>query len=67
MIKRAEYMARQGSPQLAEAVWEKTHKEAGTMGPAMTLEEAQSLYPGHFQVTPSFGLEQGLDNDGQPK
>ena len=54
MIRRVEYMARRGSPQLAQAIWEKTQKEvqAGTMGPAMTLEEAQSLYPGRIQVTP---------------
>ena len=69
MIRRVEYMARRGSPQLAQAIWEKTQKEvqAGTMGPAMTLEEAQSLYPGRIQVTPSFGLEQGIDASGAPK
>ena len=69
LIRRVEYMARRGSPQLAQAIWEKTQKEvrAGTMGPAMTFEEAQTLYPGRFQVTPSFGLEQGKDANGAPK
>ena len=62
-------MAKKGSPDLAQAIWEKTNKEieAGTMGPALTLDEARRLYSGTLQVTPSFGLQQGFDNDGQPK
>ena len=69
MIDRVAYMAKQGSPDLAQAIWEKTKKEieAGTMGPALTLEEARRLYSGTLQVTPSFGLQQGFDNDGQLK
>ena len=69
MIDRVAYMAKKGSPDLAQAIWEKTNKEieAGTMGPALTLDEARRLYSGTLQVTPSFGLQQGFDNDGQPK
>ena len=69
MIDRVAYMAKKGSPDLAQAIWEKTNKEieAGTMGPALTLDEARRLYSGTLQVTPSFGLQQGFDNDGQLK
>ena len=69
MIDRVRYMAEKGSKELACAIWEKTQKEvkAGTMGPAMTLQQARSMYPGPLQVTPSFGLEQGQDTGGQKK
>ena len=46
--------------ELAQAIWDKTLKEVsqGTMGPPMTWEEVEK-YQDDFQVTPSFGLEQG--------
>ena len=69
MIERVEYMARKGSPQLAEAIWKKTMKEVskGTMGPPMTLTEVRRKYADDFQITPSFGLAQGADEKGEPK
>ena len=36
------------------------------MGPALTIEKARRLYSGTTSYT-SFGLQQGFDNDGQPK
>ena len=46
---------------MAKAIWEKTQREieAGTMGPAITLDQAQAKYGVEVQVTPSFGLAQG--------
>ena len=69
MIDRVEYMATKGSPELAKAIWGKTMKEVskGTMGPPMTLDQVRTLYKDDFQVTPSFGLEQGTNEHGQPK
>ena len=69
MIERVEFMARKGSPQLAEAIWTKTMKEVakGTMGPPMSIEEVRRKYKDDFQVTPSFGLEQGTNEQGLPK
>ena len=61
MIERVRYMAQKGPPELAKAIWEKTQREveAGTMGPALTLDQAHARYGAVVQVTPSFGLAQG--------
>ena len=69
MIERVKYMAQKGEPELARAIWEKTMKEvkSGTMGPPLTLEQVHEQYDGDFQVTPSFGLAQGLDEHGNRK
>eukprot|EP00435_Cladocopium_sp_Y103_P034639 s1626_g9.t1 len=69
MIERVRFMAQKSSPQLQQAIWEKTQKEvkAGTMGPPMSLRQIQALYPEGFQVVPSFGLEQGESTDGSKK
>ena len=69
MIERVKYMAQKGEPELARAIWEKTMKEvkSGTMGPPLTLEQVHEQYDGDFQVTPSFGLAQGLDEHGKRK
>ena len=69
MIERVAYMAKKGSPQLATAIWEKTMKEVkkGTMGPPQTWEQIEEKFGSDFQVTPSFGLEQGVDEAGNPK
>ena len=69
MIERVDYMATKGSPELAKAIWEKTLKEVskGTMGQPMTLNEVKAIYQDDFQITPSFGLEQGVNEQGQPK
>ena len=69
MIRRVEKMARAGSSELACHIHEKTMKEVskGTMGKPMTFEEVDAMFHGDFQVVPSFGLEQGLDELGRPK
>ena len=69
MIRRVKYMAQKGSPELAAAIWEKTMKEVkkGTMGPPLSLDQTVDRYEGDFQVTPSFGLAQGCDEQGNPK
>ena len=69
MIERVKYMAQKGEPELARSIWEKTMKEvkSGTMGPPLTLEQVHEQYDGDFQVTPSFGLAQGLDEHGNRK
>ena len=69
MIERVKFMAQKGDPALAKAIWEKTQKEVrkGTMGPPLTLEQVVQRYGRDFQVTPSFGLEQGVDESGAPK
>ena len=69
MIERVQFMAEKGDPALAAAIWEKTQKEVakGTMGPPLSLEDVQKLYGKDFQITPSFGLAQGLDEQGQRK
>ena len=69
MVERVRFMGKKGSPELARAIWEKTNKEvaSGTMGPAMTWEQVSAKYGCDFQVTPSFGLAQGLAADGTSK
>jgi len=69
MIERVQFMAKKGDPALAAAIWEKTQKEVakGTMGPPLSLEDVQKLYGKDFQITPSFGLAQGLDEQGKRK
>eukprot|EP00435_Cladocopium_sp_Y103_P060943 s2085_g22.t1 len=69
MMERVRYMAKKGTPELAKAIWEKTTKEVskGSMSSPMTLQEVIDKYGHDFQITPSFGLEQGTDEQGQPK
>ena len=69
MIKRVERMATLGSPELANSIHEKTQKEVqkGTMEGPYTWEEIDRMFKGDFQVVPSFGLEQGVDESGFPK
>ena len=51
----------EGPPEMAQAIWEKTQREveAGTMGPALTLDQVHAKYGTEVQVAPSFGLAQG--------
>eukprot|EP00434_Breviolum_minutum_P003086 symbB.v1.2.002716.t1/scaffold148.1/size298184/5 len=58
-----------GGQEMAKAIWKKTQKEidAGSMGPPQTWDEIDELFKGDFQVVPSFGLEQGVDDSGLPK
>eukprot|EP00435_Cladocopium_sp_Y103_P061120 s489_g22.t1 len=69
MVERVRFMGKKSDPRLATAIWEKTQKEirAGTMGPPLTWEEVRAAYNDDFQVTPSFGLSQGVGPDGEPK
>ena len=69
MIERVKFMAQKGDPKLASAIWEKTQKEVkkGTMGPPLTISQVEQRYGPDFQVTPSFGLEQGVNEAGAPK
>ena len=69
MVKRVEKMAKLGGKELSVAIWEKTQKEVekGTMSRPMSLSELRHEYGDDFQVVPSFGLAQGLDERGQKK
>ena len=68
-IERVKFMAEKGSAPLAKAIYEKTLKEVsqGTMSSAMSYMELKRKYNSLFNVVPSFGLEQGLDESGSPK
>lgn len=68
-LRRVCFMAEKSSDKLAWAIWEKTDKEVkkGTMGPPMTLDQLSNKYGPFFNVVPSFGLEQGVDDQGHPK
>ena len=37
------------------------------MGPKMSLSELEAKHGPHYNVVPSFGLEQGVDEKGNPK
>ena len=69
MVRRVEKMAALSDFELTKAIWDKTQKEVnkGTMGPPLSPEEIRSEYGDDFQVVPSFGLAQGLDESGQKK
>ena len=68
-IKRTLFMSQQGGHDMASAIWSKAQKEIaeGSMGPSMTLEEAEAKFGNFFNVVPCFGLQQGLDNAGKKK
>ena len=69
MLDRVRAMAHGGTPQLAKAIHEKTVKEVkqGTMGPPMSMTDVLAKYGSDFNIVPSFGLEQGVDQNGDPK
>ena len=69
LIERVGFMGKKGGLQLADAIFKKTQKEvaAGTMGPPHDQAFYHKKYKGVFNVVPSFGLEQGVDESGQPK
>eukprot|EP00435_Cladocopium_sp_Y103_P045554 s1825_g13.t1 len=62
-------MARAGTPELAQAIWDKTIKEvtAGTMAGPYSSEEIVAKHGRFFNVVPSFGLQQGNASDGSVK
>ena len=69
MMSRVVRMAESSGEQTSAAIWGKTIKEVseGSMAGPFTLEEIQSRHGSFFNVVPSFGLEQGLDESGKPK
>ena len=69
LIERVKFMGQKGGEALAEAIFQKTQKEvlSGTMGPARDYSYFYKKYQGVFGVVPSFGLEQGVDENGRPK
>ena len=68
-LKRVEFMARQAGEQQAQAIFTKTIKEVaqGTMGGPYTHTELVRRHGPHYNVIPSFGLEQGVDESNKPK
>ena len=69
MINRVERMAKLGSAELARSIHEKTMKEVekGTMGGPFSWSQISDMFHDDFQIVPSFGLEQGTDDNGRPK
>lgn len=68
-MSRVAYMAKLGGPDLSRAIYEKTRKEVkqGTMDGPWTVEEMENKYGRYFNTIPSFGLEQGVKEDGSKK
>ena len=68
-IKRIKVMAESGSSQLALAIWKKTLKEVdqGSMAGPFSMQEIENRHGRFYNVVPSFGLEQGSDENGLPK
>ena len=62
-------MAELGGAPLAQAVWNKTIKEVeeGTMGGPFTAEAIQERCGPTYNLVPSFGLQQGVNEEGKPK
>ena len=69
MMSRVVRMAESSGEQTSAAIWGKTIKEVseGSMAGPFTLEEIRSRHGSFYNVVPSFGLEQGLDESGKPK
>ena len=68
-LEKVERVGRKSSRETARAVWEKTIKEVnqGSMRGPLTFEQVVSKHGPFFNVVPSFGLEQGVDESGNPK
>ena len=69
LIERVRFMGRKGGKPLAEAIFKKTAKEvaSGTMGPPRSYSFYAKKYRNVFNIVPSFGLEQGVDENNAPK
>ena len=69
VIKRVKLMAEQGGTQMATAIWEKTLKElsSGAMSGPFSREDLLKMHGRYYNVVPSFGLEQGVDDAGMAK
>lgn len=61
LIQRVEKMAKSESVELQEAIWKKTLKEVdqGTMEGPLTSAQIEKRWGKHYNVVPSFGLQQG--------
>ena len=68
-LRRVTSMARAGGKPMAEAIWKKTLKEVseGSMRGPLTAAEVERAHGKHYNVVPAFGLQQGMDESGQPK
>ena len=68
-LRRVEFMAKLGTPEQASAIYTKTLKKVqkGTMDGPFSHEELVQKFGNYYNVIPSFGLEQGTDDQGQPK
>ena len=61
-------MAESSGPKVASARWGNTINEVaeGSMSGPFSVEDVQRTRGGFVNVVPSFGLEQGNDEDGWP-
>eukprot|EP00435_Cladocopium_sp_Y103_P063804 s675_g25.t1 len=68
-LRRVEFMAVQCSTTQAEAIMKKTIKEVaqGTMGGPFSHNELVQRHGKFYNVIPSFGLEQGVNEKNEPK
>ena len=65
LIRRVERMAQTETIALQEGIWKKTLKEVeqGTMAGLYSPEEIERIVGRHYNVVPSFGLQQGEGSD----
>ena len=68
-IARVKYMAKLGSKLQAQTIYTKTIKEVtmGTMGGPFPHEDLVQRHGKFYNIIPSFGLEQGVNDKGEPK
>eukprot|EP00435_Cladocopium_sp_Y103_P013062 s2693_g3.t1 len=68
-LEKIRYMAKKGSEDQAQAIYRKTLKEVaqGSMAGPYTHEDIVVQCGPHYNLIPSFGLEQGIGDDGLPK
>ena len=68
-LNRVAYMAKKSSDEQARAIYQKTLKEVakGTMSGPFDHSQLVARFGRHYNVIPSFGLEQGTDDHGCPK
>ena len=68
-VRRTKFMAEKGGDDMSRALHAKVLQEVedGSMGPALTLDEAVKSFGEGFNAVPSFGLRQGLNSKGEPK
>ena len=69
ILERVVRMAELGGVPLAQAVWDKTIKEVaeGTMGGPFSSKDILARHGPTYNLVPSFGLQQGVNEEGKPK